>query len=45
MSLLKIMWKAFRKLWGHGPPTTGDIDVHKWESKVELLRNLSSKHH
>ena len=43
MCILKLVWKTFCKLWTSAEPTTGVIDAHKWESKVEIFRNLSSK--
>ncbi|MEJ2704298.1 MAG: hypothetical protein P8Z79_17825 [Sedimentisphaerales bacterium] len=43
MCVLKLVWKTFCQLWGPCGPTTGVIDAHKWESKVEVFKNLSSR--
>jgi hypothetical protein len=45
MRMLKFVWKCWCRLWRpcHRIPT--GINSHKWESKIEILRNLSSKHH
>ena len=45
MGVLKRMLKMFRKLWHSGGPVSNGIDGHKWESKVEVFRNLSSGQH
>ena len=43
MRVLHFIWKCWRQLWrSSGAPPTG-IDSHKWESKIEILRHLSSK--
>lgn len=43
MGILKRMWKAFRKFWHSGEAMSHGIDCHKWESKVEMFRNFSSR--
>ena len=45
MRIAKFIWKCWRGLWRpcHRMPT--GINSHKWESKIEILRNLSSKRH
>jgi len=43
MSVLRLMWKMFRELWLSGGTLSNGIDSHKWESKVEILKSLSSK--
>ncbi|MDT8303270.1 MAG: hypothetical protein RQ760_17455 [Sedimentisphaerales bacterium] len=44
MKMLKFVWKCWCGLWRpcHRIPT--GVNTHKWESKIEILRNLSSKH-
>jgi hypothetical protein len=43
MRMLKFVWKCWCRLWRpcHRIPT--GINSHKWESKIEILRNLSNK--
>jgi hypothetical protein len=43
MGILKRMWKVFRKLWYSGGSMSYGIDCHKWESKIEMFRNFSSR--
>jgi len=43
MGIIRFMWRLFRGFWGPREMSPGGIDCHKWESKVEILRNLSSK--
>ena len=45
MNILKRMWKMFRKFWYSSQTMSHEIDCHKWESKVEMFRNLSSRPH
>ena len=45
MGILKRMFKMFRKLWLSGDTMSSGIDCHKWESKVEMFRNLSGRRH
>lgn len=45
MGILKRMFKMFRKLWLSGETMSSGIDCHKWESKVEMFRNLSGRRH
>ena len=43
MSILIRMWKIFCKIWSSGEAMPNRIDYHKWESKVEIFRSLSSR--
>ena len=45
MKMLKFVWKCWRGLRRSGRSVPAGIDTHKWESKIEILRNLSSKRH
>ncbi|MHC4682182.1 MAG: hypothetical protein ACYTEK_26255 [Planctomycetota bacterium] len=43
MRVLRFMWRIWRWLWRSGAASPDGIDGHKWESKVEILKNLSSR--
>ena len=43
MGILKILLKMLRKFWHTGEAMSDGIDCHKWESKLEMFRNFSSK--
>lgn len=43
MGIFILMWKVFRKFWSSGEAISHGIDCHKWESKIETFRNLSSR--
>jgi len=45
MRMLKFVWKYWCRLWRPCQRIPTGINSHKWESKIEILRNLSSKHH
>jgi len=45
MGILLFVWTIFRKLWHSSEAVSDGIDCHKWESKVEIFRNLSSGRH
>ncbi len=45
MRMLKFVWKYWCRLWRPCNRVPTGINSHKWESKIEILRNLSSKHH
>ena len=42
MRVLKFVWKCLCGLWLSEGNSTG-IDSHKWESKIETYRRLSSR--
>jgi hypothetical protein len=41
MKVLRSIKKWLNRLWGSGGSLTTTIDSHKWESKIEILGNLS----
>ena len=44
MKALQIIRKWLLSLWNfEASPSTG-IDSHKWESKIEIMTNLSCRH-
>jgi len=43
MRALRIIKKWLHKLWGSGATLASGLDSHKWESKIEILANLSSR--
>ena len=43
MYIFRFIWKRLSKLWRSGGILPPEIDCHKWESKVEIFRTLSSK--
>ena len=45
MKILKFVKKCWRGLRRSGRSMPAGIDSHKWESKIEILRHLSDKHH
>ena len=45
MGLFVLMWKVFRKFWSSGEAVSYGIDGHKWESKIEMFKSLSSRGH
>ena len=45
MKILKFVKKCWRGLKRPGRSTPPGIDSHKWESKIEILRQLSNKHY
>jgi hypothetical protein len=42
MIILRFICKMFHEFWGSGGTSPNGIDSHRWESKVEILRSLSS---
>jgi hypothetical protein len=42
MIILRLIYKMFHKFWGSSGTASDGIDSHRWESKVEILRSLSS---
>jgi hypothetical protein len=43
MAILKLLCKMLRNLYGCQGTLSDCIDSHKWESKAEIARSLSSK--
>ncbi|MHC4623509.1 MAG: hypothetical protein ACYS4W_06355 [Planctomycetota bacterium] len=43
MKFLRLMWKRWRQLWRSTYCLRTGVDSHKWESKLEILRDLSGK--
>jgi hypothetical protein len=43
MRVLRLIRKWLHELWGSGMNFPAGIDSHKWESKIEILGNLSSR--
>ncbi len=43
MIILRFLCKIFRGICGSNGTLSGSIDSHKWESKAEIARSLSSK--
>jgi hypothetical protein len=43
MRILRYIKKWLHELWGSGMNFPAGIDSHKWESKIEILANLSSR--
>ncbi len=43
MIVLRLLCKIFRGLCGSKGTLSDSIDSHKWESKAEIVRSLSSK--
>jgi hypothetical protein len=43
VGILRFMWRLLRGFWDSHETSPNGIDYHKWESKVEILRNLSSR--
>jgi hypothetical protein len=39
-TMFGFLWKRFRKLWQSKEAVAPGIDSHKWESKIEIYRNL-----
>jgi len=44
MKVLSFMWRWWRRLWQPSGGGATGIDSHKWESKIEIIRRLSSNH-
>jgi len=40
MKALRRFLKWWRRFWRPGGRVAGSIDSHKWESKIELFRQL-----
>lgn len=38
--MFSLLWKSLRKLWHSNKIADNGIDSHKWESKIEIYRNL-----
>ncbi len=43
MVILRFLCKIFRNLCGSKGTLSDGIDSHKWESKTEIARSLSSQ--
>jgi hypothetical protein len=43
MRILRYIKKWLRELWVSGMNFPAGIDSHKWESKIEILGNLSGR--
>ena len=43
MRILRYIQKWLQKVWDSGLGLPTGIDSHKWESKIEILGNLSSR--
>jgi len=43
MKVLQFIWKLWRRLQQLSENRPGGIDSHKWESKLEIKRQLSSR--
>jgi hypothetical protein len=44
MKALRYIGKWLLKLWNLDMGLAGGIDSHKWESKIEIMTNLSCRH-
>ena len=42
MRVLKNLWIWWCELWNSDNFWAIDVDTHRWENKVEILRKLSS---
>lgn len=45
MRMLRCLHKWWHELWSAGSDWTMGIDSHRWESKIEISRCLSSVSH
>ncbi len=43
MKVLRFIQKWLHRLWGSGMNFPAGIDSHKWETKIEILGNLSGR--
>jgi len=44
MKALQIIRKWLLSLWNFEASQSNGIDSHKWESKIEIMTNLSCRH-
>jgi hypothetical protein len=44
MKALRYILKWLHGLWGLDEGLSNGIDSHKWESKIEIMTNLSCRH-
>ncbi len=43
MQTLRKLWKRWRDFWGCDMYWPMQVDSHRWENKVEILRRLSTR--
>jgi hypothetical protein len=44
MRALRFIREWLRDLWGSGMSLSSGLDSHKWESKIEILGNLTHRY-
>jgi hypothetical protein len=43
MRVLRKLWRWWRDCWGGDTYWLAEVDSHRWDNKVEILRRLSSR--
>jgi hypothetical protein len=43
MGVLRKLWHWWHDLWGCDLYSPMEVDSHRWENKVEILRRLAAK--